>query len=538
MARETPIAVPTHQPAWTPHDHAVLTLLEQQHAVSFDHLPQLLARCQEDQSATPLPTWKRIAQQSVERLQRAGLVRIHHVGRHDPDWVWLTKAGQQTLDLPLSRKRLTHHALAAYYAANAIRLRLAAWYPHATWKSQDQVRRESDTHGRTSSQTPTAELHLATGERISIHVTLRLTAREDQIATRMCEQLQRKTSTGAPYYSALWYYARPSVARRLRAARGHVAQALTQEMARTISVFSYPLASTTVLYRGHRAPVCTLDWSRDGQWIASASRDQILHMWDATSGDVGLERELSAVPSVLAWSPDGKWLTLGDAQGHLSVWDAVMGDQHTLLAAHSDVITGLAWSPHGDPRIASCSRFGHFHVYDLNQQTRVWEAHRHPQGIRALAWSPNGARLATGGEDGAVRLFDATTGQHQVTYKKHRASITALAWSPDSQQLASAGEDGTVQVWDAASGKKRRTFRGALGTRAVLAWSPNGTWLAGGGSDPCVQIWDITTGRPLSTYEEQADAVTCLAWSPDSSLLASGSVDGTVHVFHAAGGPR
>ena len=168
--------------------------------------------------------------------------------------------------------------------------------------------------------------------------------------------------------------------------------------------------------------------------------------------------------------------------------------------------------------------------------------------LALAAWDcPDGPMLASGGEDGTVRRWDATSGEAVGgPMTGHTGSVTALvAWDGrDGPMLASGGEDGTIRRWDATSGEAADgdPMTGHTGcVRALVAWDgPDGPTLASASDDGTVQCWDATSGEAVGDpLTVRARPVTALAaWSgPDGPMLASaGDDDGTIQRWGAASG--
>jgi serine/threonine protein kinase len=169
--------------------------------------------------------------------------------------------------------------------------------------------------------------------------------------------------------------------------------------------------------------------------------------------------------------------------------------------------------------------------------TTLYIYQRHKGEVKAVAWSPDGTRIASGSADKTVQVWDATTGDHVVTYSGHSAEVKAVAWSPrDGQHIASGGLDTTVQVWDAITGSTILTYTGHSQVVRTVAWSPNGTRIASASEDKTVQVWDAITGSTILTYRGHSDKVITVAWSPDGTRIASASFDGTVQVWNSTTG--
>src|SRR5262249_27205869 len=132
---------------------------------------------------------------------------------------------------------------------------------------------------------------------------------------------------------------------------------------------------------------------------------------------------------------------------------------------------------------------------------RVRELPGHKSWIYAVAFSPDGTRLATGGWDKTLRIWDLAGGAPPLTAEGHDSFVTCLAFSPDGRRLASSSEGHKVQVMDTVTGRVVSTLRGhALGV-VGLAYSPDGRSLATASEDKSVKLWDMATDYPI-TFED------------------------------------
>jgi len=220
-----------------------------------------------------------------------------------------------------------------------------------------------------------------------------------------------------------------------------------------------------------------------------------------------------------------------------------LGTPLLVYKGHSGRAYAVAWSPDGR-RIASGSDDGTVQVWDALTGHRLLTYTGHRASVYAMAWSPHGGRIAScggaspGSEQGeAVQVWEGKTGRLLLTYPGHAVKgkpgyIHSVAWSPDGALIASSSWFRSVLVWDVASGQTVMEV-GRPDVRAI-AWSPDSTRLAVA-VDKAVQVRDVTTGRVLLTYSGHRDFVTAVAWSPDGLSLASGAYK-SVQIWGAATG--
>jgi dipeptidyl aminopeptidase/acylaminoacyl peptidase len=120
-----------------------------------------------------------------------------------------------------------------------------------------------------------------------------------------------------------------------------------------------------------------------------------------------------------------------------------------------------------------------------------------------VAWSPDGARLATGGATATV--WDAAGGRELLTLRL-TGTVQAVAWSPDGKRLATGGNDGT-KVWEMAGGRELLTLQGQTGKVTSVAWSPDGARLAAGGDDGMVRVWEAADAEAAQQWSRQDRAL-------------------------------
>ena len=202
-----------------------------------------------------------------------------------------------------------------------------------------------------------------------------------------------------------------------------------------------------------------------------------------------------------------------------------------ILSGHVDGVTAVAWSPDGS-RIATGSAVG----------VRVWDAVTGEdlfslelecgRGVESVAWSPDSRRIATGSIFGDVRVWDAVTGENVLSLE-HDHRVGSVVWSPDGSRIVT-GSDVGVQVWDAVTGEELLSLEHDHGVGSVV-WSPDSKRIVTGSIFDDLRVLDAVTGENVLSLEH-GHRVRSVAWSPDGSRIVTDSTFDDLRVWDAVTG--
>jgi WD40 repeat protein len=314
------------------------------------------------------------------------------------------------------------------------------------------------------------------------------------------------------------------------------------------------------ILHGGGAPVLSVAVSPDGRFLAAGSgqvsptassyvEDNVMRLWDLhQQADNPVVLPHPAPVWTVAFSPDGQKLASLDLNGTVRLWDPENPNEPTTVADAAGART-IAFGPVG--QILAFSRCGEqdasgsmcpdaeVRVLDLDQPGAPLHSLRGHTGIIwSLAFAPDGAMLATGGDDGTLRLWNLDEPEPEaVVHRTDQAGadegrITSVAFQPDGQAVAAGSGDGVVRVWQVDQPDEPPIALMGSGGVLSLAFSPTGPTLAAGSRDTSIRIWDLAqpTTDPV-VLSAPNGWPTSLAFDPEGATLVSGYGDSTTRLW-------
>lgn len=287
------------------------------------------------------------------------------------------------------------------------------------------------------------------------------------------------------------------------------------------------------------APVTALAFSRDGKQLVTGGVHELL-VWDATTGKL-----LSRVPTraerahALAFLDERRLVVAGGRpgqEGDVRVYNlADPSAKSVLLYEADDSVLCLAVSADGK-RLAAGGTDRLVRVWDVSQ-TPAKLTHTidsHADWVLGLAFSPDGKRLASAARDKTAKVWDFAANESIAGFADHTGPVAAVAFAGD--RVVSAGADNVLRSWVPAADGKAKAAGGHTDEVAALVPVPGGKLLASGSLDGTVKLWDVGKFAPTQSWPGFGDCVYAVAVSPDGKQLAAGGQTGEVRLFAVADG--
>jgi WD40 repeat protein/serine/threonine protein kinase len=291
-------------------------------------------------------------------------------------------------------------------------------------------------------------------------------------------------------------------------------------------------------------------WSPDGKNIATTNGK----VWDAETGEElfslpGFEDKIDNRLQLIAfYSQNGAFLAGGyQGGGPGIIWDANTGEQLNSFSGHSGSLH-IFWSPQMDRILTVSADDGVAKIYDAQSGDDLFTL-AGTSGFHG-AWSPDGSRILTAGEEGDLIVWDAQTGKKLLVMKISTGEIGSFEWFSSGDRILSTDAFGSAKVWDVSQTAEKSIgcqpdcpFSYYGGWASAVGWSPSGEKIARGFMGGMIKIWEIASGQEVITmqYEPVSDdyasgGVQSVVWSPNGDYLLTSGNDGTTRVWDASSG--
>lgn len=282
---------------------------------------------------------------------------------------------------------------------------------------------------------------------------------------------------------------------------------------------------------GHNSRIYSADFSPNGRYVVTASGDSSAKIWEVATGKLvaTLRGHPSHVFSARFSPSSGQVVTAGGETAIL--WKVTTGTEVRAFKGHANKVHSAEFSPDGAV-IATGSEDGTVKLWNAQNGKEIRTIEVTNKGwVYDAAFSPNGRTLAIGAANGLVGLWNVSSGQQIRSFDGHNRAISSVCFSPNGRFLATSSIDNTTRIWEVSSGKLMRTLRGE--DFREVNFSPDGKYVVTASAGGVSQVWRVQDGEQLLTIEHSSAAMRVLSatFSRDGEYIVTAGDDQTAKIW-------
>lgn len=289
-------------------------------------------------------------------------------------------------------------------------------------------------------------------------------------------------------------------------------------------------AETALQLKSHKNTKCVAFSPVASQYAIVESKNpfegHVVRLCDSTTGkeagsfDIGILNETVFGVDRIVFSPDGANLAISNAKT-IEHWNIASQRKFYSCKGHRYAVTDMCYSPDGS-RMYSSEHFGRLKLWDLANRPDVRHSIQKHSNFHVAKFSPNGHFFAAAHDDGSIVIFE-TMRERQLFIQGHSAPISCIEFSSDSTVLATGSDDGKVKLWDVETGVPTQSLAGDADNIECISFSSDGSRLAIGNSSGEVHLWSPGTDAGVRQICKQDGSVYTVFFGPSGrSLVING----------------